>query len=136
MVNPSAEALPKTVTRILVVGYDRLLNGLRSKVLRMSEYEVEEAFTVTEALQRAQSDSIDAVVVCHTVPENEKKTLVATVRKTRTLMPIFCVAGREYDSVPVSCVCVANSPIELLDAVKAGVQRYKSPHRRHISLAS
>jgi DNA-binding NtrC family response regulator len=116
------------VTRILAFGYDRMLVGLRSSVLRMSGYEVEETFTLAEASELAQSDLIDALVICHSVPEVEREKLVASVRKKRTLMPIICVRGYQFDAAPGTCVSVDNSPTEMVKAVKHAIREYKTPN--------
>jgi hypothetical protein len=129
MVHNSSEALPivaTSTTRVLTFGYDRMLVDLRSRVLRMSGYEVEEKFTLPEASAAAQSDLIDAFVMCHTVPTEERKQLVRAIRMTRKLIPILCVRSNQCDVIPSSCVSVENSPVAMVDAVKAAVRAYKS----------
>jgi hemoglobin-like flavoprotein len=135
----SSEALPSvamSTTRVVAFGYDRMLMELRSRVLRMSGYEVEETFTMAEASESAQSDLIDALVICHTVPIDQKEKLVSAVRKTRKLMPIFCVRAHQYDVIPGDCAAVENSPIAILDSMREAVRVYKSPKTSSIPLAS
>ncbi|HEY3769638.1 MAG TPA: hypothetical protein VGN44_13275 [Candidatus Angelobacter sp.] len=115
---------------------NRILVGLRSRVLRMSGYEVEETFTVEKASESAQSDLIDALVICHTVPEEEKEQLVSAVRKTRKLMPILCIRAHQHDLLPSDCVSVENSPVAMLDSVREAIQPYKAPKASRILLAS
>jgi DNA-binding response OmpR family regulator len=94
-----SQALPvpaMSTTRVLAFGYDRTLVGVRTSVLRHSGYHVEETFSVTEALKRAQSDSIDAILICHSVPDNGVEKLVTAVRKTRALMPILCMRTHPF----------------------------------------
>jgi hypothetical protein len=139
MVHNSSEALPSVVTsttRVVAFGYDRLLVGLRSRVLRMSGYEVEETFTVEKASESAQSDLIDALVICHTVPEEEKEQLVSAVRRTRKLMPILCIRAQQHDLIPSDCAPVENSPVAMLNSVREAIQAYKSPRASRILLAS
>ena len=122
--------------RVLAFGYDRLLVALRASVLRRSGYEVEETFSATEALARVQSDSIDALLICHSVPDSEIQKLVAIVRQTRVLMPILCMRTHQFGFAPRSCVPVENTPAAILSALHAAVQSYKPPNRNRLSLAS
>jgi hypothetical protein len=134
----SSEALPSVAintTRVVAFGYDRMLVELRSRVLRMSGYQVEETFTMAEASESAQSDLIDALVICHTVPLDQKEKLVSAVRRTRKLMPILCIRTRQHDVMPSDCVSVENSPVAILDAMRDAVRLYKSP-KASIQLAS
>ena len=139
MVHNSSEALPvvaTSTTRVLTFGYDRMLVDLRSRVLRMAGYEVEEKFTLPEASVSAQSDLIDALIMCHTVPTEEREQLICVLRMTRKLMPILCIRANQYDVIPSSCVAVENSPVAMLDSVQAAIRAYKSPKAVTIELAS
>ena len=130
-------SLPDISTkRVLAFGYDRLLVGLRSAVLRNSGYDVEETFTLKEAVERAQSDSIDSIVICHSVPDDEIEKLVTSVRETRKLMPILCMHTHQHGFAPPTCVSVETSPIAILHALKAAIEEYSSPHRSRLRLAS
>ncbi len=108
-------------------GYDRMLVELRSRVLCMSGYEVEEIFTMPEASESAQSDLIDVLVICHTVPIEQKEQLVSAVHRTRKLMPILCIRTHQNDLIPRDYAAAANSPVAILDAMRAAVRAYKSP---------
>jgi hypothetical protein len=139
MVHDSSEALPSvamSTTRVVTFGYDRMLVELRSRVLRMSGYEVQETFTMAEASESAQLDLVDALVICHTVPNEEKEQLASAVRRTRKLMPILCIRAHQYDLIPRNCASVENSPVAILDSVREAVRVYKSPKTRSIHFAS
>jgi CheY-like chemotaxis protein len=125
-----------SATRVLAFIYDRMLVAVRTSVLRHSGYEVEETFSGTEALARAKSDSIDALLICHSVPDSEIQKLVAVVRQTRLRMPILCIRTHQYGFAPRSCVPVDNSPAAILRALQAAVQSYKPPNRSRLRLAS
>lgn len=130
MFRDSSEALPgaaMSATRVVAFGYDHLLVGLRSRVLRMSGYEVEEIFTLAEASNSAQSDLIDALIICHTVPSEEKERLVRTIRSTRKLMPILCIRAHHDDLIPNDCASVENSPVAILDTMREVMRVYKLP---------
>jgi hypothetical protein len=122
--------------RVLMFGYDHLLVGLRARVLRSSGYDVEETFTLEEAREQAQSDAIDLLVICHSVPHEEIEKLVTAVRKTRKLMPILCMRTHQFGFAPPTCVSVENSPTAILHALKDAIEEYASPAKRRLPLAS
>jgi DNA-binding NtrC family response regulator len=105
-------------THILSFGYDPILLPLRSMVLRRSGYVVEEAYSVAEAFRAVQSDVIDLLLICHTVPANEQNQLIASIRSVRRLLPVLCVTNQEFAHSTENCFAVTNSPMELLDAVR------------------
>jgi len=90
---------------------------LRSMVLRRSGYAVEEAYSLAKAFQRVQSDAIDLLSICHTIPADDQNKLIASVRAVRRLLPILCITAQEFACPADGCVTVANSPLELLYAV-------------------
>jgi CheY-like chemotaxis protein len=104
-------------THILSVGYDVTLMPLRSMVLRGSGYVVEEAYSLPKAFLRAQSDAIDILLICHTVPEGDQRKLIASVRSRRRLLPILCITNQEFAYAAEGCHSVTSSPVELLEAV-------------------
>ncbi len=130
--NSFSQALPvpaMKTTRVLAFGYDRILMGVRTSVLSHSGYQVEETFSVAEALRRAQSDSIDALLICHSVPDHGVERLVTAVRKTRALMPLLCMRTRPNGFAPRTCISVENTPAAILNALKAAIEVYTAPNR-------
>ncbi|HKD80241.1 MAG TPA: hypothetical protein VKH81_11155 [Candidatus Angelobacter sp.] len=110
-------------THILSVGYDATLMPLRSMLLRGTGYVVEESYSIAKAFLRAQSDAIDLLLICHTVPENDQKKLIAFVRSVRKLLPILCITNQEFAYSADGCLSVTNSPVELLEAVISAANR-------------
>lgn|SRR5689334_8074131 len=106
---------------ILSVGYDRFLMRVRSLVLRSSGYSVEEVYSGEQAVLRAESDTIDLLLICHTIPERDQKKLIAAVQRRRRLLPILCINNREFTFPLSGCVGVENTPVELLEGVQAAV---------------
>jgi DNA-binding response OmpR family regulator len=105
-------------THILSFGYDPILLPLRSMVLRSRGYAVEEAYSLAEAFRVVQSDVIDLMLICHTVPADDQNKLIASVRSVRRLLPILCITDQEFAAFTEGCFAVTNSPLDLLDAVR------------------
>jgi DNA-binding response OmpR family regulator len=58
--------------RILSVGKDKTLMASRTLLMSNSGYAVEEAYSLEKAIGFVEADSIDATVICHTVPNVTK----------------------------------------------------------------
>ena len=104
--------------RVVSVGYETVLMGLRSQVLRHAGHWVDEAHTLKDAIRMIELDSTDLLLICHSVPKAEERWLIAQVREKRRLLPIICIGNQAYVSRNDGCVGIENSPGALLDAVK------------------
>jgi CheY-like chemotaxis protein len=117
--SPGKEAAEMTTPpHILSVGKDPTLMSSRSLILRDAGYLVDEAYSVDKAINLVEADSIDAVLICHTVPRNDQQALISTVRKKRRLMPVLCIRSYAYESAPQTCIAIDNEPEVLLNTVK------------------
>jgi DNA-binding response OmpR family regulator len=116
-----------TAFRILSAGYDHQLMQTRSMLLRHAGFVVDEAYNLKGVLGCVKSDSIDAVVLCHTIPKNEQRWLITSVRKVRRLLPIICVRASAYDSGQEGCLVSTNEPAEFLAAIGKAVQHPLEP---------
>jgi DNA-binding response OmpR family regulator len=105
---------------ILSMGHDPDLMIVRTLILRRAGYVVEEVRERTAALSRAQCDSVDLLLICHTVPKVETQWLIANVRETRKLMPILCLGIHEVPDD--GCIGVENDPEELLNALRQAIE--------------
>jgi CheY-like chemotaxis protein len=102
---------------ILSISSDPHLMITRTLLLRGAGYAVDEAYQKAAALSRAQCDSVDALLICHSMPKADRRWLIARVREKRKLMPILCLTVG-MDSLPDgSCTAVPNDPEELLNAL-------------------
>jgi DNA-binding NtrC family response regulator len=108
----------KTPPHILSVGNNPTLMSSRSLILRSAGYFVEEAYTVSKAMNLISADSIDAILICHTIPQNDQQVLISHVREKRRLMPVLCIRSNAYESAPRTCIAVDNDPGLLLNTVK------------------
>lgn len=79
---------------------------------------MKEAYTVGKAINLAAADSIDAVLICHTIPRDDQRVLISAVREKRGLMPILCIRSYAYESAPRTCTAVDNDPEALLKTLK------------------
>lgn len=112
-------------TKVLSVGHDRQLMASRSLVLSHAGYTVEEAYTGRQAVELAQGDLVDLILVCHTVSDPERQQLISLIRKQRRLVPILCLRDSDYSTGSVDgCKLVSNAPAELVAAVGSAVNGF------------
>jgi DNA-binding response OmpR family regulator len=103
---------------ILSVGNEATLMSSRTLILRGAGYLVDETYTVQKAITLVEADSIDAVLICHTIPIDEQRLLISVVRQKRRLMPVLCIRSHAYETAPRTCVAVDNEPEALLKTLK------------------
>jgi len=95
-------------------------------VLENAGFDVIEAYSVTDALRLGQSDAVDLVLICHTVPKPEQKRLIGAIRERRRLMPVLCVIAHDFAMAADSSTITDNAPQLLLDALHKAVVNYSS----------
>lgn len=120
----AATSLLLTVMRVptlLSVGYDKYLLHTRAMILRHAGFMIDEAFTTRAALAMVKADSIDGILICHTVPRKEQRKLISAVRDVRKLLPIICVSDLQSFCAEPGCLATSNSPAELIDVVKRAI---------------
>jgi DNA-binding response OmpR family regulator len=105
------------VARILSVGETKSLMVSRSMLLRHAGYAVDEAYSLREAFKVLDSDSPDAVLICHSLPAAERDTLISSIRERQQLLPIFCIDNTGVPPRIKGCQVVPNAPEELLAAI-------------------
>jgi DNA-binding response OmpR family regulator len=109
---------------LLSFGYDKTMLATRSMVLRRAGYSVEEVTRWSDAYRRAQSDVVDALLICHTVPLNEQGILVSAVRANRRLLPIFFVSSQYGHPTTIEgCTPIGKDSARLLKALHVAFRR-------------
>ena len=103
---------------LLSVGYDRILMRSRSLVLREAGFQVDEAYNVLGALGLVKADSIDVLVLCHTLSKDDRRRLIHGAREARRRLPILCITRQAHDLPEAGCVAVENDPAELVKCLR------------------
>jgi len=108
--------MPLTV--VLSVGLDPQLLTTRNLVLQSAGYTVVSAYSTKEAVDRFRGDDFDLVLLCQTVPVNEKDHLTLWIRASGSRIPVVSVSGRLcQDDVPAG-VTVGSDPTALLWGIR------------------
>ena len=76
---------------LLSVGRDPLLMRTRTVLLGEAGYSVMPSFTSRDAFQIFISRDIDLVILCHTIPQEEKSKLIVSMKERNKKTPIVCI---------------------------------------------
>jgi CheY-like chemotaxis protein len=103
---------------ILCVGRDRELLSLRAMVLRGAGFRVIEESDATRAVQLALGNSIDLLLLCHTLNSIEHTRIIHSLRAARQHMLIACVTTLEHQGAPAGAVAVPSDAPRLIEALE------------------
>ena len=105
---------------ILSLGYDSHLMHIRTLLLQRHGYQVEEAYSCSEALGVFSQHSIDLLVICHSVPADEQERLIAEVKSIQPDLPVLCLALPNISLDAIGCTpACSTAPMFLEDVSKA-----------------
>ncbi len=111
------------MARILVASGEENLRQTRKLILEQAGYEVVSTLGVTAALSQCSNSNFDLFVIGHSIPDEHKRTLVDTFRRSSTA-PIVCVTPTS--GCPIKGI---DSRIEPLpEALLAGVSELIPQH--------
>ena len=87
----SASHMTNTRPSVLIYGYDRTLVETRDWVLARNGFDVGAASHIAEAEQIVREIPVDLLVICHTIPSNERQSAVATLQAIRPQLKVLLV---------------------------------------------
>lgn len=76
---------------ILAVGQEPTVLSTRCSVLRTAGYIALPTFTVAAAIDLFQSANFDLVLLCHSVPLQDRDHIIQAIRSTGSHAPIYAV---------------------------------------------
>jgi CheY-like chemotaxis protein len=120
---------------ILSVGQDYSVLSTRTAVLRSAGYVVEQASSLTEAIDQFRSGDFDLVVLCHSMPLEERQSLIQFIRACGSLLPTLYIAPVS-ESIRGSLTdgTIGSSPCELLKGIDKALREamaHSEPHASH-----
>src|SRR5580765_1701516 len=108
--------------RILSLGYDHRLMPLRSMMLQQAGYEVAEIYSWGEALRRSKSEIFNLILICHTVPLDQREELVASIYSVRQHFPVLCLADEPAYFKADDCAVDSSTTPKFLTDVSNALQ--------------
>lgn len=116
---------------ILSVSHDPTLLSTRHMLLQSAGYIVESASSVERAIRSLRNGDFDLVVLCHSLPEEERARLMRGIRARGSSTPVvFVAAGSGPDRDRLASVSSGSTPVELLHSVEAALQQERAPETR------
>jgi hypothetical protein len=94
-------------------------------VIRAAGYQVGEAYSCLQALSEIKRDSIDLILICHTVPVDEQQQLIAQAKSIRPDLPILCLASAIHSHAE-DCTPACTTAPDLLENIRQAL-----PHDPH-----
>lgn len=103
--------------RVLSLGYDPTLMPIRTMLMKQAGYHVVEAYSCPQALAEIARDSIDLVVICHSVPTDELEPLIAEVKSIWPDLPVLCLTLTTIYVPDIGCKAAHNTAPEFLEDI-------------------
>jgi hypothetical protein len=85
---------------ILAVGQDPTILSTRCSVLRSAGYLVKEASSVAECLHLFRDSDFDILLLCHSMPVEDRDRITRAVRSSGSRIPIYVVSPVSHVFTP------------------------------------
>lgn len=82
---------------ILAAGQDPVVLSSRCSVLRSAGYIVQSASSIAEAIDRYFDVDFDFVLLCHSIPVEDRDRLIRVIRSSGSQIPIYTVDSASVD---------------------------------------
>lgn len=104
---------------ILTVGMDPMILSSRCSVLRIAGHTVVPASSIAKAVDAFPKASSDLVLLCHSVPLEDRDRLTAALRAISSRVPIYTVGALSYETERgITDGLLSNSPQKLINQIK------------------
>ena len=104
---------------ILAVGRDAALLEYRSQILRRAGYIVDSEYSAKNAIDRFMQGDFDLVLLCHSMPVQDRNRLISSIRAFGSLTPIVSVAPPEsFVLDEFADAMVEDAPEKLLSGIR------------------
>ncbi len=104
----------QAIAAALTVGRDPLLLHTRNEILRKYGIATVSALSIQDAFQIFQSGDFDFVLLCHSVPEAERKQLITLMRNRRASTPVITISEVSFYDDPFADITTINDPETML----------------------
>ena len=105
-------------TLVLAVGHDPVLLETRSQVLQGAGYTVIPELSLKKAVARFREGDFDLVLLCHSIPAQDRERLTQLLRQHASRTPIVSVSTNVCDLDSFADAMVGNDPGELLTGLR------------------
>lgn len=114
---------------ILQVGLDPTLLETRALVLQSAGYIVVSMNSAQEGLARFAVTGFDLVVLCHSIPKNDREDFIRFIRARNSLTPVIVVGTRVAQLDVLANATIESDPHKFV----ATIQRFLKKQKEQIS---
>jgi CheY-like chemotaxis protein len=101
-------------TLVLAIGHDPVLLETRSQVLQGAGYTVIPELSLKKAVARFREGDFDLVLLCHSIPAQDRELLTQLLRQHSSRTPIVSVSASLSALDSFADATIGNDPGELL----------------------
>lgn len=114
---------------VLAVGSNLPLMSTRILVLRSAGYIVESASSLQEAVDRFHLGDFDIVLLCHSVPMEDRERLATSIRATGSLTPIVSIASKLGECDAFANATLEDGPNKFLVGIREALSKAANDQR-------
>jgi CheY-like chemotaxis protein len=103
---------------VLSVGHDPLLLKTRGQVLQTAGYTIVSEHSLKGAIARFLQGDFDLVILCHSLPEEQRERLTYLIREQTSLTPIISISPNFGQHDLFADATVDNDPDELVTGLR------------------
>ena len=107
---------------ILSAGRDRPLLFTRNRVLEEAGYSVTSTFTAADTVEKFFAGDFDVVILCHSIPIEERERIAKLVRMHSPSTPVVVLADMPTRRFEFGDLTVDSDAASLLQAVPVALQ--------------
>ncbi|HEY4679463.1 MAG TPA: hypothetical protein VIJ01_20040 [Candidatus Angelobacter sp.] len=108
---------------VLAVGRDPVLLETRSQVLQAAGYTVIPELSLKKAVARFPEEDFDLVLLCHSIPVDDRERLVRLIREHTSRTPIVSIATTLGQRDLFANATIESDPDELLNGLHNVLRR-------------
>ena len=105
-------------TVVLAVGHDPLLLKTRGQVLQAAGYVVVSTHSLKDAMAKFLHGDFDLVILCHSLPVEQREHLTYFIREQTSLTPIISISPNWGQHDLFTDVTIDNDPNELVRGLR------------------
>jgi len=114
--------MPLPLATILSTGRDANLLTTRNEVLKSKGYAVVAAITPSEIVNSFFDGDFDLVIVCHSIPAEERRKIVRLVRNHAPSTPVVVLSAHEAQPAEEGAIRVRTEPEAILAAISSATR--------------
>jgi CheY-like chemotaxis protein len=115
--------MPLTMVMVLAVGLDFSLLRTRNQVLQSAGYTVIPALSITEAVERFRDGDFDLVILCHSVPTQERGRFTRLIRASGSRTPIVSISERSSQCDAFADATLEDYPSKFLRGIEEVLEK-------------